>query len=71
MIGEVSLDGVFVPTLLMFACGAFMLTGLLTRFLSEVGFYRFIVHRPVTDLAIFLLVLATIVRITERWGLHL
>ena len=28
MIGEVSLDGVFVPTLLMFACGAFMLTGL-------------------------------------------
>ena len=71
MIGEISLGGVYIPALLLFACAAFVLTGLLTGLLSLLGVYRLVAYRPVTDLAIFLLILAAIVRFTERWGVHI
>jgi len=70
MIGEVSFDGVYIPSLLVFVCVAVIVTGLLSRLLTLVGFYRLVAHRPVTDLAIFFLVLAVIVSFTERWGLR-
>jgi hypothetical protein len=70
MIGEISVDGVYIPALLVFACAAVMLTGLLSRLLSLVGFYRLVVYRPMTDIALFLLVLGAIVRFTERFGLR-
>jgi uncharacterized membrane protein len=70
MIGEISVDGVYIPSLLVFVCLAVIVTGLLSRFLTLVGFYRLVVHRPVTDVAIFFLVLAVIVSLTERWGLR-
>jgi hypothetical protein len=70
MIGEISVDGVYIPSLLVFVCVAVIVTGLLSRFLTLVGFYRLVVHRPVTDVAIFFLVLAVIVSLTERWGLR-
>ena len=70
MIGEISVDGVYNPSLLVFVCVAVIVIGLLSRFLTLVGFYRLIVHRPVTDVAIFFLVLAVIVSLTERWGLR-
>jgi hypothetical protein len=70
MIGEISVDGVYIPSLLVFVCVAVIVTGLLSRLLSLVGFYRLVAYRPVTDLAIFFLVLAVIVWFTERWGLR-
>ena len=70
MIGEISVDGVYIPSLLVFVCVAVIITGLLSRFLMLLGFYRLVVHRPVTDVAIFFLVLAVIVLLTERWGLR-
>jgi hypothetical protein len=70
MIGEISIDGVYIPSLLVFVCAAVILTGLLARLLSLVGFYRLVVYRPVTDLAIFFLLLAAMVWFTERWGLR-
>jgi hypothetical protein len=70
MIGEISVDGVYIPSLLVFACVAVVVTGLLSRLLMLIGFYRLVVHRPVTDVAIFFLVLALIVSFTERWGLR-
>src|SRR5215472_3478416 len=60
MIGEISVDGVYIPSLLVFVCVAVIATGLLSRLLSLVGFYRLVVHRPVTDLAIFFLVHRTL-----------
>jgi hypothetical protein len=69
MIGEVSIDGVYVPALLMLFCIAVILAGLLSRLLALVGFYRLVVFRPVTDVAFFFLVLASIVWLTERFGL--
>jgi hypothetical protein len=69
MIGEISVDGVYIPTLLVFVCAAVMLAGLLSRLLSLVGLYRLVVYRPMTDVALFFLVLAAIVWFTERYGL--
>lgn len=70
MIGEVSIGGVYIPSLLLFGCAAVILTALLSRVLSFLGFYRLIVSRPVTDIALFLLLLAAIVWLTEGWGLR-
>jgi hypothetical protein len=69
MIGEISVDGVYIPALLVFVCAAVMFAGLLSRLLSLVGLYRLVVYRPVTDVALFFLVLAAIVFFTERFGL--
>jgi hypothetical protein len=70
MIGEVSIGGVYIPSLLLFASAAMIFTALLSRFLSLVGFYRLVVYRPVADIALFLLLLAAIVWLTEGWGLR-
>lgn len=70
MIGEVSVDGVYIPSLLVLVCAAVILTVQMSRLLALVGFYRLVVYRPVTDIAIFLLLLAVIVWLTARWGLR-
>ena len=71
MIGEVSIGGVYVPSLLLFACAAVILTAVLPRLLSLVGFYRLVANRPVTDISFFLLLLAAIAWVTKAWGLRL
>lgn len=70
MIGEISVDGVYVPALLAFTGAAVILTGLLSRLLSLAGFYRLVVYRPITDIAIFFVLLGTIVWLTADWGPH-
>jgi hypothetical protein len=70
MIGEISISGVYVPTLLVFACLAAFATAFITRLLSMVGFYRAVAYRPVVDIAFFLLLLALFVWVTASWGLH-
>ena len=71
MIGDVSIGGVYVPSLLLFACAAVILTAVLSRLLSLVGFYRLVASRPVTDISLFLLLLAAIAWVTKAWGLRL
>ena len=71
MIGDVSIGGVYVPSLLLFACAAVILTAVLSRLLSLGGFYRLVANRPVTDISFFLLLLAAIAWVTKAWGLRL
>ena len=71
MIGEISIGGVYIPSLLVFVCADLILMGLLSRILSLTGFYRLVAHRPLTDVALFLLLLAAVVWLTEGWGLRL
>jgi hypothetical protein len=71
MIGEISIGGVYVPSLLLLVLPAVVLTALLSRFLSAVGFYRLVAYRLLIDIAFFLLLLAAIARLTERWGLRI
>lgn len=70
MIGDVSIGGVYVPSLLLLVLAAVVLTALLSRLLLVVGFYRFVVNRSLADIAFFLLLLAATAWITSRWGLR-
>jgi Protein of unknown function (DUF1656) len=71
MIGEISIGGVYIPSLLPLVLVAVVLVMLLSRLLVAVGFYRLVVYRPLADTAFFLLLLAAVVWITDRWGLRI
>jgi hypothetical protein len=70
MIGEISIGGVYIPSLLLLVLVAVMLVALLSRLFSMVNLYRFVTYRPLADIALFLLLLAAVVWITDRWGLR-
>ena len=70
MIGEISIGGVYIPSLLLLVVAALVLTALLSRLLAMFGFYRFVAYRPLVDIAFFLLLLAAVVWMTNRWGLR-
>ena len=57
MRGEVSLGGVFVPTLLLLALLALVLSFALSRLLAAFGLYRFVAYRALVDLSLFVLLL--------------
>ena len=69
MTGEISLGGVYFPTLLLLAMAATVLTIIVTRLLTYLGFYRFVAYRPLVDLAIFLLLLGLVSLLTSQFGL--
>jgi len=69
MTGEISIGGVFMPTLLILATCAVILTALATRLLGLTGAYRFIAYRPLVDLAVFILILGLLSLLTGHYGL--
>ena len=70
MIGEISIGGVYIPALLLLVLVAVVLAALLSRLFVMVGLYRFVSYRPLADIAFFLLLLAAVVWMTNRWGLR-
>jgi hypothetical protein len=70
MIGEISIGGVYIPALLLLVLVAVGLVALLSRLFVMVGLYRFVAYRPLADIALFLLLLAAVVWMTNRWGLR-
>jgi hypothetical protein len=70
MIGEISIGGVYIPSLLFLFLAAVILTALLSRLLSVFGFYRLVAYRPLADIGFFLVLLGAIAWITARWGLR-
>jgi len=70
MIGEISIDGVYIPALLLLVFIAVVLVALLSRLFVMVGLYRFVTNRPLADIALFLLLLAAVAWMTNRWGLR-
>jgi hypothetical protein len=52
---EVSLGGVFVPAVLLWAGGAFACSSLIGCLLSRIGFYDRVWHRALFDFAVFLI----------------
>jgi hypothetical protein len=66
MIGEISIGGVFVPSLLIWALVAFVLNLALRRVLTAVGFYRLVWHRPLFDAALFVILLAAVVALSTQ-----
>jgi hypothetical protein len=67
MIGEFSIYGVFVPSLLVWSLIALVIAGVLRPVLTELGFYRLVWHRPLVDLSLFVIILAAVVAILPNW----
>ena len=71
MTGELSLDGVFFPTLLALALAALILTYGLTRLIAAFGLYRFLAYRALVDLSLFVLTLGGLSILVPMLGIRL
>lgn len=70
MTGEVSISGVFVPTLLILGICAILITTVIVRLLSLSGLYRFLAYRALVDLCILILVLGLLAWLVPLLGIH-
>lgn len=64
MIGEIDIAGVFVPTLLVWALVAFVISVPLRWVLSQTGAYRFIWHRGLFDLCLLIIIFGLVTALT-------
>ncbi|MEM5436155.1 conserved hypothetical protein [Paraburkholderia piptadeniae] len=66
MIGEIDVLGVFVPAVLVLMFIAYLLNLAIRTVLARIGVYRFIWHRSIFDLGIYVLVLGLVVIVSHR-----
>ncbi|RVT93870.1 DUF1656 domain-containing protein [Sphingomonas crocodyli] len=71
MTGEVSFDGVFVPTLLVLAMIALGGAFVVTRLIGAFGLYRFVAYRALVDLSLFVLILGLLSILAPSFGYSL
>ncbi|GGO98827.1 DUF1656 domain-containing protein [Stakelama pacifica] len=64
MRGEVFIGGVYIPSLLLLAILAFLAFLPVRAVLERIGFYRWMGSRPLSDLALFVLLLGLLVFLT-------
>ncbi|HEX8882874.1 MAG TPA: DUF1656 domain-containing protein [Noviherbaspirillum sp.] len=62
MTGEISLYGIYMPSLLLMALLALLLSRGLSWLLARAGFYRLVWHPALFDLAMFVIVLGVLCR---------
>ena len=60
MIGEFDIYGVYFPAFAVFAVIAFVLHLTIKRLLNASGLYRFVWHRALLDVAIYVILLAAV-----------
>jgi hypothetical protein len=60
MIGEIDFYGVLLPPLLVWLGVALALAALVRLGLARTGFYRFVWHRPLFDLAVLIILLGAV-----------
>ena len=63
---EVSVFGVFLPSILVCALIAYLTTSLIARGLKAAGFYRFVWHPSLFNLSLFVCLLGGLVFVL--WG---
>ena len=56
MIGEFSFFGMYFPFFMLTCLVAIFVTRLCSKMLAKVGFYRYVWHPPLFDIALFCLV---------------
>jgi Protein of unknown function (DUF1656) len=66
MTGELDIYGVFVPALGAWMLAAYAMYLLASRVLNWGGVYRYVWHRPLFDLALYVLLLGIIVLLATR-----
>lgn len=67
MISELNIYGMYVPPMLLWFGEALLLSVLLRRLLGWFGWYRFVWHRPLFDLASLVVLLGGVVAAHARW----
>ena len=70
MNGEIALGGVFVPTLLLLAIAALVVTLLVIRLIAFLGLYRFVAYRALVDLCLFVLIFGLLAFLVPLLGIH-
>ena len=60
MTGEFDIYGVYFPAFIIFAGIAFLLQLAIKRLFDRLGVYRFVWHRPLFDLAIYVILLGAV-----------
>ncbi|BBF68427.1 DUF1656 domain-containing protein [Sphingomonas bisphenolicum] len=71
MTGEIALGGIFIPTLLLLALVALVLSWALTRLIAAFGLYRFLAYRAAVDLSLFILLLGGLALLVPTFGIRL
>jgi hypothetical protein len=66
MIGEFDIYGVLIPALLVWLAVAYVAYVVVRYALSAVGAYRFIWHRPLFDIALYVILLGAIVFVAAQ-----
>lgn len=66
MTGHLNLYGVYVPLLLVLMLAAYLLKGLLGMLLEHLGFYRWVWHPPLFNLALYVLLLGALSNLMPR-----
>jgi hypothetical protein len=66
MIGEIDIFGVFVPAILVLMLIAYLIGIVLRMALTRVGIYRYVWHRSIFDLSLYVLVLGLVVFVSHR-----
>ncbi|MES2175698.1 MAG: DUF1656 domain-containing protein [Pseudomonadota bacterium] len=71
MTGEIALGGIYIPTLLLLALVALVLSWALTRLIGALGLYRFLAYRAAVDLSLFILLLGALALLVPTFGIRL
>jgi hypothetical protein len=69
MIGEIDFFGLLVPPLLLWLLLALPLHGLARRVLRRLGIYRWVWHRPLFDLAVYIIIVRGVAALSAAWGI--
>lgn len=68
MNGEIAILGVFVPTVLVLAILAAILTQVSLRLVDLAGLYRFVAYRALVDLCIFVILFGVLSFVAPHIG---
>lgn len=71
MIGEIALGGIYLPTFLLLALAALILSWGATRLIAALGLYRFLAYRAAVDLSLFILILGALALLFPTVGIRL
>ncbi|AGK59133.1 hypothetical protein HYPDE_37308 [Hyphomicrobium denitrificans 1NES1] len=66
MRGELDIYGVFIPSLLAWAIVGFVASIFVRRLLAKLGFYKYVWHRPLFDIALLVVLIGTVVMIANK-----
>ncbi|ANG98734.1 hypothetical protein A8A54_19195 [Brucella pseudogrignonensis] len=66
MIQQLDIYGVFIPTLGVWALASFVVFLSASKLFARTGLYRFVWHRPLFDLALYISLLGTLVLLFHR-----